>query len=62
MSLTEQPAQLVKRPGTQTDKSLTELLGVKDGDAASTELQRDLERIREAERTAERAAAAVRLC
>jgi hypothetical protein len=62
MSLIEQPAQLVKRPGTHTDQSLTELLGVKGDDAASTELQRDLERIREAERTAERAAAGVRLC
>lgn len=57
----EQPAQPVQRPGTHTDQSLSELLDVKEDDAASTELRQDLERIREAERTAERTAAAVRL-
>jgi len=70
MSRAEQPEhpeepdraeQPVRRPGEHTDQSLSELLDVKENDAASSKLRQDLDRIREAERTAERNAAGVRL-
>jgi hypothetical protein len=57
----EQEQQPVPSTGVHSDQSLSQLLDVKEDDAASTELRQDLERIREAERTAERNAAAVRL-
>lgn len=61
MSPTERPTQPVERPGEHTEQSLAELLGIKEGDDASDKLRQDLERIGEAERAAERAAAAARL-
>jgi hypothetical protein len=57
----DQSAQTVQRPGQHTDRSLSDLLDVKEDDAASIELRQDLDRIREAELTAERNAAAGRI-